>query len=305
MIFLADRFNIYALYISLNESVLAMLQVDESVLKDIGRGFSVPAQPSLLLELQDKIRQAEPNLDEIAALISRDVSISAKILKTINSPMYGLARTIADIPKSVKYIGLDGIISLITSDLIQKSFSQQECSISLDDFWDNASNIANTAVYIGQKLRRRIAKEKLFTLGLFHDCGIPVMAMKYDNYQDILEYTEKNPSEVITTVEENAYQVNHATIGYYVASSWRLPQDICQIILRHHERDYLEKLDGSEGQLGFAILKMAENIVHQHKFFRPASDWQYVQDTVFTVLDCDEYDYQDMLEDLNELLANR
>lgn len=281
-----------------------MLQVDESVLKDIGRGFSVPAQPSLLLELQDKVKQGEPNLDEIAELIAKDISVSAKVLKTINSPLYGLARKIADIPKSVKYIGLNGIVSLVTSDLIQKSFRQQDCSISLESFWDNASNIANTAVFIGQKLRRRIAKEKLFTLGLFHDCGIPVMAIKYSNYQDVLDHAEKNPSEVITAVEEQAFQVNHATIGYYVATSWRLPPDICQLILRHHERDFLTKLDGSEAQLAFAILKMAENIVHQHKFFRPSSDWQYLQDSVFTVLDCDEYDYQDLLEDLDEALTS-
>ncbi|REL28100.1 HDOD domain-containing protein [Thalassotalea euphylliae] len=281
-----------------------MLQVDESVLKDIGRGFSVPAQPSLLLELQDKVKQGEPNLDEIAELIAQDISVSAKVLKTINSPLYGLARKIADIPKSVKYIGLDGIVSLVTSDLIQKSFRQQDCSISLESFWDNASNIANTAVFIGQKLHRRIAKEKLFTLGLFHDCGIPIMAIKYHNYQDVLDHAEKNPSEVITAVEERAFQVHHATIGYYVATSWRLPPDICQLILRHHERDFLTKLDGSEAQLAFAILKMAENIVHQHKFFRPSSDWQYLQDSVFTVLDCDEYDYQDLLEDLDEALTS-
>ncbi|REL36625.1 HDOD domain-containing protein [Thalassotalea euphylliae] len=281
-----------------------MLQVDESVLKDIGRGFSVPAQPSLLLELQEKVKQGEPNLDEIAELIAQDISVSAKVLKTINSPLYGLSRKIADIPKSVKYIGLNGIVSLVTSDLIRKSFNQQGCSISLESFWDNASNIANTAVFIGQKLRRRIAKEKLFTLGLFHDCGIPVMAIKYNNYQQVLDFAEKNPSEVITKIEEKAYQVSHATIGYYVATSWRLPPDICQLILRHHERDFLAKLDGSETQLAFAILKMAENIVHQHKYFRPSSDWQYLQDTIFTVLDCDEYDYQDLLEDLDEVLTS-
>ncbi|WP_448212932.1 HDOD domain-containing protein [Colwellia sp. MEBiC06753] len=279
-----------------------MLQVNEDVLKDIGKGFSVPAQPALLLELQEKIKLDEPNIDEIAELICQDVSISAKILKTINSPMYGLARTMTDIPKSVKYIGLNGIISLVTSNLIRKSFSKDKCYIELDSFWDNASNIANTAVFIGNKLSRKVASDRLFTLGLFHDCGIPVMAMKFKNYQALLDYSLKHPSEVITELEEKAFQVNHATIGFYVASSWRLPTDLCQIILRHHERDFLNKIDGSDEQTCFAILKMAENIVHQYKHFQPASDWQYIRDSVFTVLDCDEYDYQDLVDDLNESL---
>lgn len=280
-----------------------MLNVDQSVLEDIGRGFSVPAQPTLLLQLQEKIKESEPNLDEIAALVAQDVGISAKILKTVNSPMYGLARSVSDIPKSVKYIGLNGIVALVTSNLIRKSFDQSACSIELESFWNNATNIANTAVFIASKLRRRVAKEKLFTLGLFHDCGIPVMAMKYSNYQSILDHADANPSEELTNVEEKAYKVNHATIGYYVASSWRLPVDICQLILRHHDRKFLEKLDGSEEQTCFAILKMAEHIVHNNKYFRPSSDWPYLQDSVFTVLDCDEYDFQDLLEDLNEQLS--
>jgi len=281
-----------------------MLQVDEKVLNDIGRGFSVPAQPKLLMQLQEALKQEEPNLDDIAQLISQDVSVSAKILKTINSPMYGLARTISDIPMSVKYIGLSGIISLITSDLIRKSLNQNDCSIALEDFWDNATNIANTAVFIGQNLKRKIAKDKLFTLGLFHDCGIPVMATKYDNYQSVLEHAQKNPSASIIDIEDKYYKVSHATIGYYVASSWRLPLSMCQLILRHHDRHFLDKLDNSEEQVCFAILKMAENIVHQHKHFTPASDWLYLQDAIFTTLDCDEYDYQDLLDDLNEMLSN-
>ncbi|MCH2056249.1 MAG: HDOD domain-containing protein [Thalassotalea sp.] len=281
-----------------------MLKIDQSVLDDIGKGFSVPAQPTLLLQLQEKIQEKEPNLDEVANLISQDVAVSAKILKTINSPMYGLARSISDIPKSVKYIGLNGIVSLVTSSLIRKSFTGKQCSIELDRFWDNTNNVATTAVFIAEKLNRRVAKDKLFTLGLFHDCGIPVMAMKYQDYQDTFDYAEANPSEVITTIEEQHYQVSHATIGYYVASSWRLPVDICKIILRHHDREFLNKLDGSEQQTLFSILKMAENLVYQHKYFRPASDWPYLQDTVFTVLDCDEYDYQNIIEDLEEKLGS-
>lgn len=280
-----------------------MLKVDEQILADIGRGFSVPAQPSLLLELQELINTSEPNLNHIAEVIAKDVAISATIIKTINSPLYGLARTIADIPKSVRYIGLTGITSLVTSNLIRKSFDQNRCSIELEDFWENTTNIANTAVYIAKKLNRKVSSEKLFTIGLFHDCGIPVMAMKYANYHEVLQLAQQSTGDNLVTIEEQKFGVNHATIGYYVASSWRLPVDICQLILRHHDRDFLNKLDNSELQTCFAILKMAENITYQLKYFNASNDWAFLQDTVFTVLDCDEYDYQDLVEDCTEQLA--
>jgi len=279
------------------------IKVDDKVLADIGRGFTVPARPELLLKLQDLMAQDDTNLNEIAETISLDVAISATILKTVNSPLYGLARSISDIKKSVRYLGLSGIYSLVTSCLLRQGFSQDSCGISLDEFWQNSSNIANISVFIGKQIKQNISSEKLFTIGLFHDCGIPVMAMKYNNYQQVLDFSLNNPSKTLPEIEEKQYQINHATLGYYVASSWRLPKDICQLILRHHERDFLNYLDNSEMQLAFAILKMAENIAYQHKHFCDCADWHYLQDTALTVLDIDEDHYKDIIEDISDNLA--
>ncbi|WP_440877492.1 HDOD domain-containing protein [Thalassotalea sp. PLHSN55] len=279
-----------------------MLHINDTVVKDIGKGFSIPAQPDLLMKLQQLMAEPEPDMNLIAHTISQDVAVSATILKTINSPLYGLARTIADIQKSVRYIGLQGITTLVTSSLIRKSFTQNNCSIALEEFWQNATNIANTAVFIGKSLGQKKSAEKLFTLGLFHDCGIPVMAMRYEDYQETLDHAVNTPSEPLPEIEESVYQVNHATIGYYVASSWRLPKEICELILSHHDRHYLEKLNGSQSQTDYAILKLAENITHLHKHFRDSADWAYVQDSVLTVLNIDEEDVQDFIEDLSEQL---
>ena len=279
-----------------------MIHIDDKVISDISRGFSIPAQPVLLLKLQDLMAEKEPDLNKIADAIAEDVAVSATIIKTINSPLYGLARTVSDIKKSVRYIGIQGIHTLVTSTLIKQSVHQNQCSIALDDFWNNATNIANTAVFINKSLRQKVSSEKLFSLGLFHDCGIPVMAMKYPDYQETLTHADHTPSESLTEIEESVYQVNHATLGYYVASSWRLPKDLCRLILQHHDRAFLHKLDGSEMQKAFAILKLAENMVYQHKHFRDCADWAYVQDSVMTVLDIDDENIQDMLEDINDLL---
>jgi len=278
-----------------------MLEVDEKVLADIRRGFSVPAQPSLLLKLQKIMAEGEPNLNLLADTISQDVAVASTILKTINSPLYGLSRSISDIHKSVRYIGLNGINSLVTNTLIKSSFDQNDCSIALEEFWDNATHIANTCVHIGQSLKQVVSKDKLFSLGLFHDCGIPVMAMKYDDYSDTYELANNTTSKTLPAIEDEAYGVNHATIGYYVASSWRLPKDICELILMHHDREFLIMKNSPIQKLNYAILKLAENIVHNHKHFRDCADWPYLQDMVFTLLDIDEDDYQDYAEDTEAL----
>lgn len=278
-----------------------MLEINDNVIADIGKGFSVPAQPDLLLKLQKLMAEEELDINVIAKTISQDVAVSSKILKTVNSPIYGLARTISDIQKATCFIGINGIISLVTNALIKNSFNQNECSIALEEFWGNASNIANTCVFISKSVKQKVSPDKLFSLGLFHDCGIPVMAMKYQDYSEIYEHAFNTPSETLTSIEESIYQVNHATLGYYVATSWRLPKDICKLILSHHDRSFLDIINNDISQYYFAILKMAENIVHNYKHFRDAADWAYVKDSVFTLLNLDEEDYQDIFEDCAEI----
>jgi len=265
-----------------------MLIVDQSVLDDIGKGFSVPAQPKLLLELLKLMANTEPDIKAISNAISKDIAVSAAILKTINSPLYGLSRTVTDIRMSVNYIGIFGVVMLVTGSLLKKSFDPKNCSIDLEPFWLSASDIANAAMILGQRYKPLIVNDKFFSLGLFHACGVPVMAMKYNDYQELLDQALTTPELSLTEIEEKHYNFNHATIGYYVASSWRLPKDVCQIILQHHDRDFLSKLDGSQGQDLFAVLKLSEHLISLKHSDIGAPDWPYVKEKALALLAIDK-----------------
>ncbi len=280
-----------------------MLDMNDNVLADINRGFFVPAQPKLLIKLQQLMAVEEPDLNKIATAISQDVSVAATVLKTINSPVYGLSRTISDIHKSVRYIGLDGIVSLVTNTLIKRSFKQADCNIVLEDFWDNSTNIANVCVEIGNSLKQAVSKDKLFSLGLFHDCGIPAMAMKYENYNDIYKLSNDKVALSLIEIEEKHYHMNHAIIGFYVASSWRLPKEMCQLILSHHDRNFLREENSRIQKFYFSILKMAENIVYYRKNNRDCADWPSMSSAVFKQLGISNDDYQMYLEEMAELQA--
>jgi HD-like signal output (HDOD) protein len=260
----------------------------------------VPAQPTLLLELLKLMAVPNPDINAISSAISKDIAVSAAILKTINSPLYGLNRTITDIKMSVNYIGIFGVVMLVTENLLKKSFDPKSCSIDLEPFWLLTSEIANIATRLGKQFKPDIINDKFFSLGLFHACGIPVMAMKYNNYQDLLDQALTTPEIALTDIEEQQYNFNHATIGYYVASSWRLPKDVCQIILQHHDRSYLNKLDGSEAQDLFAVLKLSEHLASLKYSDCDSADWSYVEDKVTRILAIDKQNLQTLITDFTD-----
>jgi HD-like signal output (HDOD) protein len=277
-----------------------MLVIDQSVLDDISKGFAVPAQPKLLLNLLKLMADPYPDINAISDCISQDIAVSAAILKAVNSPLYGLGRTVTDIKMSVNYIGIYGVVMLVTGSLLKKSFDPKNCSIDLDLFWKATTDISNVSIAIGKRFKQNIAMDKLSSLGLFHACGIPVMAMKYNNYQEIVDQIVLTPELSLIDLEEKHYHSNHATIGYFVASSWRLPKDVCQIILQHHERDYLNNLNGSAEQDLFSILKLAEHVVSLKYLDCASPDWPYLEQAALSVLDIKKEDLDEIVSEMIE-----
>jgi HD-like signal output (HDOD) protein len=279
-----------------------MLIVNQKVLDDISKGFVVPAQPKLLFNLLKLMAVPYPDVNAIADCISQDIAVSAAILKAVNSPLYGLDRTITDIKMSVKYIGIYGVVMLITNSLIKKSFDPKNCSINLELFWSTTTDISNATIAIGKQFKQDIAMDKLSSLGLFHDCGIPVMAMKYNNYQNVIDQLHCSPDMSLIELEEHHFHVNHAILGYYVASSWRLPKDVCQIILQHHEIDYLDNIDGSQEQDLFSVLKLAEHIVSLKYSGEASTDWPYLEKAVLCVLEIEPEELADVITQITDSL---
>nr|WP_305792767.1 HDOD domain-containing protein [Sedimenticola hydrogenitrophicus] len=266
------------------------------------QGFHIPPRPETLMRLQEISSSDDPSLADIAQVVAADVGLSSAILKTVNSPFYGLTRSITNIHQAVSLLGMESVNSLAASVELKRALTGNAC-ISLERFWDNATDVANSMVYIGSRLKENFSLETLYTVGLFHDCGIPAMAIRYPDYRLTLIDANDSTEQTLSQIEEAKHGTNHSIIGYYIAASWHLPECLCELILQHHEADYLEHITGKEDQLVYAILKMAENIVDRTRRFRDAQDWQQLQHRVLDTMGLNVLEYSDIEEDLSELLS--
>ena len=260
--------------------------------------FQVPVKPKLLSEIDALMAEKEPNIDDIANLISSDVGLSATILKIINSPLYGMNRRISEIKQAVMMLGLKTINSLVTATLLKQSFTGK-ASISLERFWDDANDVANAMTFIGSRVKSKVPVEVLYSIGLFHHCGIPLLALKFSNYKDVLIEANRSDEKFIT-IEERYYQTNHAVLGYYVASSWHLPKEICQLILQHHDNSYLFSDAEEEYKIAYAALKAADNMVERAKRFSYSEQWQESEEQLLNILGITVADYADLEDDFAE-----
>lgn len=277
-----------------------MIKLDESVIKHVESGFHIPPKPEILNTIQDIANDPEGSISDIGDCVASDVGLSSAVLKTLNSPFYGMSRTISDVRQATMMLGIESIKALVASYEIRRAFTGDSC-ISLERFWDSAAEIANAMVFIGKRVNSNIPLENLHVTGLFHDCGLPAMSIKFPDYVDTLRQANEQPNLLLTELEEERYHCNHAVIGYYIASSWGLPKELCSVILQHHAMDALSGKVSSEFLWMYSCLKAAENLVEQTRRFKPTADWIRVGDQVLAAMGLSDLDYSDIEEDYNNL----
>src|ERR1700712_730302 len=179
------------------------------------QGISVPPQPQIMVDLQFEQYMPDPDLGVIARLIAQDPGLSGALLKLVNSPHYGLANKIASIQRAVNLLGSRSIINLINAQSIKGEMSD-ETIVTLNRFWDTAQDVANTCLTLAKRIGSQ-AVDEAYALGLFHDCGIPLMLKRFPDYMSVLEqaYASANSEVRVVDTENQVFNTNHAVVGYY------------------------------------------------------------------------------------------
>jgi HD-like signal output (HDOD) protein len=285
-----------------------MIEITEQKAKDIIKGFSIPAQPEILQKIQIENKQEYPNVDRISELIATDVGLSAYILKTINSPAYGLNRTVSDVKQGAMFLGLNALYSIVSFYELKKSFAGIDCCISLERFWDGSAESAKMCSLAVKhlNLKSNCPIEYAYTIGLFHDCGIPAMAIRFKDYRETLETINREIGRPFTVTEEENYRTNHAVVGYFVLSSWNMPAFICEFIARHHDPELFTdpKSDPLQRDL-FGVLKLVDNALSRHRRGKDDTEWPLYKPLLLDHFEMSEEDHEEFEADLiDDFLVN-
>jgi HD-like signal output (HDOD) protein len=280
-----------------------MISPDELKLVDNAfAGFHIPSKPEILTEIERILKADEPDMIELADLVASDIGVASVVLKTINAPFYGMSRTISEIKQAVMLLGMEVIRALVVGVILRRAYTQKSC-ISLERFWDSTTDIANTMVFIGNRIKEKVPLEKLYTMGLFQNCALPAFAIKFPDYQEVLAYSDENDGEPATVIEDSRYGTNHAIMGYYIANAWGLPKEICRVILNHHDPYYLNSEQDEESKLLYATLKTAENIVNRVRRFKDTAEWVNIGHDVLETLHMDNEEFDDIEDDVAEMFG--
>lgn len=203
----------------------------------------LPHLPATHLRLMDLVGNPECDIGEVARVISEDVVLTATLLRTANSVMFGGTREIDSVRGAVSRIGLRGLRStLYMQSLKSVMYRPPGLAGHADEVWRQSCASALFARTLATFTSRD--PERSFVLGLLHDVGrIPILRVIAE------EMKGKAPRHELV---RRILQVGHESVGAQLAERWNLPAELTAVCGNHH---------GDGGALAAVVLDLLDDQV--------------------------------------------
>lgn len=216
---------------------------------------SLPTIPAVLNRLLGVIDNPRISLAEISDFIAGDPALTTRVLRMVNSPVYGFPGRISSVSQAVLLLGLDVVKGLLLGvsvfDLMQKA---------MVGLWEHSLGCAIVARLIAKEKGMK-EPEEASVAGLIHDLGKVILYLQIpDRYERAMQVAERNRIS-IAEAEESCFDITHAQVGSWIAAKWNFPSTLIEPISYHH-RPRLAK----GASLITAIVHVADLIIRSRGF---------------------------------------
>ncbi|MDR1124989.1 MAG: HDOD domain-containing protein [Deltaproteobacteria bacterium] len=195
----------------------------------------LPSMPTVLGELQEVTSNAYASTAEVGNVIAKDPSLTAWVLKLVNSPFFGFSVKVETVSRAVALLGFEQIKDLAISGMLHNLVvSMPKGILNLDDFWRHSIATALAAQQIW-KLLGKGESERLFVAGLLHDCGILALAYTAPDVVKALHAAWRSSGKQLYQVEQEYISFDHARLGGMLLHRWNMPLALVMAVLRHHQ----------------------------------------------------------------------
>ena len=218
--------------------------------------IKLPEVPSLVYELNDIIADPMSSAGDISKVVEKSPSLTATLLRIVNSAFYGFRSKIDSISRAVTLIGSKELSSLALGITIMETFKEiSKEVVDVGSFLEH--NLACGMVARIMAAHSKLANtEQLFVAGMLHDIGRLVLCKYFPQDVKNAFAMAADSGESLLAVERAHLGCTHAQLGKRLLRKWKLPYALENSVSYHHNPT------ASPSPEQAAILQMADMVVH-------------------------------------------
>lgn len=192
----------------------------------------LPTLPSVLQQILATMAQPDASALDLSRHIAADQSLSAIVLKMVNSAYYGFYRQIKSVTQAIVILGFSEIRNLVLTATAFRSMPGMHAEDFRAQFWRHALAAAIAAERAA--LSAGAAREEAFVCGLLHDIGKVVLDSLYPEEYEQTRALAISRQTFIRETERGIFGIDHAEAGALLGDHWNLPGTIAEAIRCHH-----------------------------------------------------------------------
>lgn len=201
----------------------------------------LPTLPSIAARVTAVARDPDSTPKDMAAVIGQDQSLTANLLRVVNSAYFGFLRRISNVAEAINLLGYNEVVNMTFAVAVVREFAYASANgFDRRAFWTHSISVA-TASQILAEGARYPQPDAAFTAGLLHDIGKLILDQFFpEPFGEVMRRIRQD-GMTSRAAEEAVVGVTHAEIGEWIARSWLLPE-LSIATIRHHHHDRHERL---------------------------------------------------------------
>jgi putative nucleotidyltransferase with HDIG domain len=198
--------------------------------------LQLPSLPAVAFKCLELLRRPETSFRELGAVLENDPLITARLLRVVNSSLYGARGTINSVETAVSRLGMKSLTTLLQEMSAEQVFASRDPRIrsAFKGVWDHCLAVAHLSRAIAAAVADKpgaVDGDTAYMAGLVHDIGKPIVAVVMLEAERML-LAEAGGTWVNGNVWVASVNGCHREVGASLAAKWELPAAIVDSILR-------------------------------------------------------------------------
>src|SRR5262249_61478843 len=114
---------------------------------------SLPTLPIVALRIGEVVHSKNVSVNQVAEILRSDPATSAKLLRLVNSPYFGIPGGVADVARAIPFVGFNTLYQLVLSISVLDVLSVGGGGHDPRLLWTHSLTVATAARQLAEEIR--------------------------------------------------------------------------------------------------------------------------------------------------------
>ncbi|PTN38910.1 HDOD domain-containing protein [Desulfonatronum sp. SC1] len=214
-----------------SEQVLSGREKVEDIVQ---QELELASHPDILRHILQASSDPLASAAYVAEVVGKDVALSAKLLKVVNTPYYGFPQKVDTISRAIVLLGQEKVAGLALGISVINMFQgAQGEMLDMVGFWKHSVACGIVGMVLAAHCNEQ-DKEHFFVAGLLHDVGRLIMLKNRVQAVQSIFSESRGLKVALHDLEKARWGFDHASLAELVLEKWQLPDNLLLAVRYHH-----------------------------------------------------------------------